>query len=115
MGTPEIFLMDESGNNASRITNNNYEDYEPRLNFLENRFLLLRNGSLITRELNSDNETVLIQKSVQSAIWNEENKIIFVWLLGYHQNNGTFWVMNEDGTDKKQITYNYGLILEGGE
>ena len=114
VGFPEIFLMDESGNNVFRLTNNNYEDYEPRLNYLGNRFLLLRNGSLITRELNSNNETVLIQKSAQSAIWNPNNKIIFVWLLGYYQNNGTIWIMNEDGTSKKQITYNYGLVLEGG-
>jgi len=114
VGTPEIFLMDGYGNNIIRLTNNTYEDYEPRLNYLENRLRLLRNGSLITRELNSNDETVLIQKSVQSAIWNADNKIIFVWLLGYFKNNGTIWIMNEDGSGKKQITYNYGLVLEGG-
>ncbi len=114
VGTPEIFLMAESGNNTIRLTNNNYEDYEPRLDFSENRFLFLRNGSLITREINSNIENVLIQKSAQSAIWNPNNKIIFVWLLGYYQNNGTIWIMNEDGSGKKQITYNYGLVLEGG-
>lgn len=110
----EIYIMKNAGDSTMRITYNSYEDYEPRLNYLENRFILLRNGSLITRQLNSNNETVLIQKSAQSAIWNADNKIIFVWLLGYYQNNGTVWIMNEDGSDKNQITYNYGLVLEGG-
>jgi hypothetical protein len=81
---------------------------------LENRLILLRNGSLIITDISINNETVLIQKSAQSAIWNAGNKIIFIWLLGYYQNNGTIWIMNEDGSDKKQITYNYGLVLEGG-
>ncbi len=110
----EVYIMNSSGDSTMRLTYNSYQDYEPRLNYLENRFLLLRNGSLITREINSNNETVLIQKSAQSAIWNPNNKIIFVWLLGYNKNNGTIWIMNEDGSDKKQITYNNGLVLEGG-
>ena len=110
----EIYVMKSSGDSTKRITYNSYQDYEPRLNYLENKLLLLRNGSLITIDLSFNNETVLIQKSAQSAIWNEGNKIIFVWLLGYYQNNGTIWIMNEDGSDKKQITYNYGLVLEGG-
>jgi len=114
VGFPEIFLIDKDGNNKVRITNNSYEDYEPRLNYLENRLILLRNGSLIITDISINNETVLIQKSAQSAIWNAGNKIIFIWLLGYYQNNGTIWIMNEDGSDKKQITYNYGLVLEGG-
>jgi Tol biopolymer transport system component len=50
VGTPEIFLMDEYGNNITRITNNNSEDYEPRLNYADNMILFLRNGSLITKK-----------------------------------------------------------------
>lgn len=115
VGTPEIFIMDDNGNNKIRITNNTYEDYEPRLNFNDSKITIIRNGSLIVAEINVNNESVLIKKSVQSATWNRDNKIILVWLFGYSKDNGTIWIMNEDGTDKKQITYNFGLILEGGE
>jgi Tol biopolymer transport system component len=106
--------MNTTGSYFKRLTNNNNWDIEPRVNFSDNRILFISDGSLVISDTTGFNTKILIRKSVQTATWFAENKIIFIWLIGYSQNNGTIWIMNENGSDKKQITYNHGLILEGG-
>lgn len=75
----------------------------------------LANGKLGVFNLITSIYAILNETTAQNAVWYGNNKIILVILTGYKLNNGTIWIMNEDGSDKRQITHNYGLVLEGGE
>lgn len=114
---PEIFKMDINGNNVKRITFNTKFDRRPRINFLNNRILFISDRKLFSVDTSGASISQLTDFDVQSACWTPDNEIIYVkynaWEFSY--NNGTIWIMQADGSNKKQLTYNYGLKLEGGD
>lgn len=116
-GGPEIFIMDKNGYNSKRLTFNNTWDIEPRINFNDNKILYLSDNDshLMIAEVDSSSSFHSIPGTVLAACWTPDNKILYVPYLGFNINNSTIWIMNEDGSEKKQITHNYGLVLEGGE
>lgn len=87
----------------------------PMVNNENNKIIFLANGKIGIFNLLDGTYDIFSTIVTQSAIWNKNGKIIYVVLTGYKKDNGTIWIMNEDGSDKKQITFNHGLILEGGE
>jgi hypothetical protein len=87
----------------------------PIINDEETKFIFLANGKLGVFNLITNIYAIMNETIAQNAVWYGNNKIILVILTGYKLNNGTIWIMNEDGSDKRQITHNYGLVLEGGE
>ncbi len=115
-GDPEIFKMDINGNNVKRITFNNKFDTRPRANFSGNRILFISDRKLFSIDTSGTGIRQLSDFDVQSACWTPDNEIIYVkynaWEFGY--DNGTIWIMEASGSNKKQLTYNYGLKLEGG-
>jgi len=86
----------------------------PVVNNENNKLIFLANGKIGIFNLMDGTYNIFATIVTQSAIWNKNGKIIYAVLTGYNKNNGTIWIMNEDGSGKKQITYNYGLVLEGG-
>ena len=116
-GGPEIFIMDKSGYNSRRVTFNNTWDDEPRINFSDSRILYITGSDrhLVITEVDSISNHHSIPGTVLSAVWTPYDKILYIPYLGYNINNGTIWIMNEDGSGKKQITHNYGLVLDGGD
>lgn len=116
-GGPEIFIMDKNGNNHKRITFNSTWDEQPRINFNDSKILFTSDDDshLVITDIDSSSSYHSIPGTVQSACWTPTDKIVHIPYLGYTINSGTVWIMNEDGTNNKQITHNYGLVLEGGE
>lgn len=59
----------------------------------------------------------LIQLTTTGGIepaWVHNGNIVYInyWPHSFEINNGTIWIMNADGSEKRQLTYNYGLELE---
>jgi len=48
------------------------------------------------------------------ASWSPDGRIVYVRFIStkLDVNNGTLWVMNADGSNKWQLTFNYGLVLD---
>ena len=46
--------------------------------------------------------------------WTPTSRIVYIQYapFNYDEKNGTIWIMDSDGGNKKQITFNHGLILE---
>ena len=66
-------------------------------------------------DLNSKATKRLTTSGIKSnCSWTVEDKIVYINYAPYNydKNNGTIWKMNSDGSNKKQITFNHGLILE---
>jgi len=61
----------------------------------------------------SDFELLSINGGVDPT-WNQDDKIIYVQFSPhcFSKVNGTIWIMNADGSEKKQLTFNYGLELQ---
>ena len=114
-GGPEIFIMDKYGYNNKRLTFNDTWDNEPRINFHDSKILFIAGNDrhLVITNIDSIDNYHSIPGTVFSACWTPDDKILYIPYLGYNINNGTIWLMNEDGSEKKQITYNYGLVIEG--
>jgi Tol biopolymer transport system component len=115
-GAPEIYFMDKNGYNKNRLTFDNTWDEEPRINFNDNKILYLseNDSHLIIAKVDSSSSFHSITGTFLSACWTPNDKLLYIPYLGFNINNGTIWIMNEDGSEKKQITHNYGLVLEGG-
>ena len=116
-GDPEVFIMDKDGYNQNRLTYNNTWDDEPRINFNDSKILFISgfgyDRHLVITNIDSTKNYYSIPGAVLSACWTPNDKILYIPYLGYDINNGTIWIMNKDGSGKKQITHNYGLVLEG--
>lgn len=57
----------------------------------------------------------LTDYGAQDPTWTPDGKIIYVHYnyYKYHDtSNGTLWIMDADGSNKQQITFNHGLQLE---
>ena len=49
-----------------------------------------------------------------SAAWSPDGHIVYVRhnVWEYDQQNGTLWTMAPDGSNQRQLTFNYGLVLK---
>lgn len=111
---PEIFIMDTSGTSVQQLTSLNTRSRSPQnspscdaIVFESNLEIWIMNGD------GSDPHQVT-NFSAASAAWSPDGHIVYVrhdyW--EYDQQNGTLWTMAPDGSNQRQLTYNYGLLLK---
>lgn len=114
----EIFVMDTSGANPIRLTINNIKDaypkYSPDVKSLA--FNSKQDSGVLQVWVMNVDGTNCIQLTTyggEKPAWSPEGKIIYVHYnyRKFNANNGTLWVMDADGGNKYQLTFNYGLIL----
>lgn len=122
----EIFKVNtDNTSEVIQLTHLNEKDIYATYNFYPR---CNRSGNLIAYSSKIDGEYVQIWllSSTSNTIpltasgintncsWSFDNRIVYINYSPFYfdKNNGTIWIMDSDGGNKKQITYNHGLILE---
>lgn len=122
---PEIYIMDDNGDNVDRITNDNLWINYPSVSF-DDKYLALNSqdrsqrGSLLYPQisivdLTTNKVSLLTTEGIYgNCSWTKANKIVYVSYapFNYDVNNGTIWIMDKDGSNKKQLTYNSEMKLD---
>ena len=106
IGTPEIFRMDENGNNLIRITYNENTDYYPKYNETLKKVVFesqpYASFPLIsTTNENGNNLKELTEGS--TCDWSPNGQYI---VYTYSRSvSGMLWIIKNDGSDKRQLTF----------
>lgn len=120
IGSPEIFKMDSSGNNVIRITKNDDMDMYPKYS-PDNKFIcylsqsLSGEGTRLWRFAPFTNE--IKQLTTSGALdysWSPGGKIVYLNFdySRVDETKGTLWIMNADGSNKHQLTYNHFQLIQ---
>ncbi|MCK9311637.1 MAG: hypothetical protein M0P26_05105 [Bacteroidales bacterium] len=111
IGTPEIFEMDLTGKNKTRITNNNI--HETLLQSSANNKYITYISSSDKWSLNridvSTNELINLTNWCKNYSWaHNGEKIVYVNFNSTHIDKtiGNLWTIDADGSNKKPLTYN---------
>jgi Tol biopolymer transport system component len=111
----EIFIMDSTGQNPLRVTNNSETDYLPKVSPNGNRIVWSSQSSGEAPQIwvmNDDgtNKVKLTTEGGEAPCWSPDgSKIAYTrydWRV-YSSYNGAIWIMNADGTNKRQLTFNW--------
>lgn len=88
--------------------NNLYPKYSPD----GNQIIFQSEIQIWLMDSEGNNVRRLSEKGVEPS-WYPDGKIIYVRFSysDFNQDNGTLWIMDADGSGKKQLTFNYGLKL----
>ena len=117
---PEIFLMDSTGGTITQISNNKNDKripkYTPdgtRIGFVS---ALSTGGGFQLYSMKVDGSDVrkLTTKGCLSYSWALDGRIVYQ-NFDYSRidaGKGTLWIMNADGTNKRQLTYNKFKIVQ---
>lgn len=105
----DLCIMDQYGNSFRRITDNNVFEIYPRISLDGNKILFSCQSEsgvyfhLFTINFDGSNFHQIISSQVYSADWSPDgNKIVY---CNADLDNGFLWIMNKDGSNKKQITF----------
>jgi TolB protein len=108
-GLPEIVIMDSSGQNSIRLTNNNNDDFYPKYSPNGQKIIFTQkhetsiNFQIYTINIDGTNLTKLTDTQGFSADYSPDGeKIVY---CDSSPGNGRLWIMNKDGTNKKQLTF----------
>ena len=106
---PDIYIMDSSGQNLIRITNNNNWDEYPRFSPNGQKIIFTQqheaniNYQLYTINTDGTGLTKLTDTQGYTADYSPDGeKIVY---CDSSPDNGRLWIMNKDGTNKKQLTF----------
>lgn len=108
VGAPEIVIMDINGNNPLRLTFDTNNDSFPKYSSQENKIVFTSqpNGKKPQILIMNSDGTNLIQLTETQGYSNDwspnGSKIVYT---DSRSNNGYLWIMNSDGSSKKQLTY----------
>ena len=109
VGEPEVFVMDSSGSNVIRLTNNTKDDRYPHYAF-EKNIVYWSNGNLWIMDSLGTNSKQLISERVGYifTVSQDGNKIVYT---KYEPNNwtyenGTLWIIDLISGEKRQLTFN---------
>lgn len=114
IGSPEIFSMDNSGNNPIRLTYDNLFDRHPKYSSDGTKIAFGSNGNIWIMDSVGNNKQQLTTSGVDVSFglpfsWSPDgSKIVYTdyrsddW--GY--NNGTLWILNINSWEKRQLTFN---------
>jgi TolB protein len=114
IGSSEIFKMDSSGNNTIRITENEDMDQYPKYS-PDDKFICYisqsqsSGGTQLWRFDNNENEfKQLTTSGALNFSWSPDGKIVYLNFdySRIDETKGTLWVMDADGNNKRQLTYN---------
>ena len=107
----EIFVMDTTGENIVRLTNDRYSDHDPdwspngqKIAFL--RYIEGRGSNVWVMSSDGSNQTNLTNTGDSwYTSWLEDgSKIAF---CSTRSGNTDIWIMNSDGSNPLQVTYSY--------
>jgi Tol biopolymer transport system component len=106
---PEIFTIDTNNQNPTRITYNNNDDLYPRYSPNGQKIIFTQqhevsiNFQIYTINIDGSGLTQLTDTQGYSADYSPDGeKIVY---CDSSPNNGRLWIMNKDGTNKKQLTF----------
>ncbi|MDP3643400.1 MAG: DPP IV N-terminal domain-containing protein, partial [Bacteroidota bacterium] len=103
----EIFLMDSTGNNVRRITYNEATDFYPKLSGSKIAFTFKSPDNILFQicTINTDGTGFKQLTRGYTCDWSPDGKQIVY--TDSRSENGRLWVMDADGSNKKQLTFKY--------
>lgn len=109
VGETEIVIMDSTGQNPNRLTYNNNWDFYPRFSPDGNKILFTQqheavvNYQLFTVNVDGSGKQRITDTQGYSADYSPDGeKIVY---CDSSPDNGRLWIMNKDGTNKRQLTF----------
>ncbi|MEX0719129.1 MAG: hypothetical protein WD059_00590 [Balneolaceae bacterium] len=108
---PEIFSMNADGTGAKQLTSNG-ENYLPKFSPDGNKIIYEHwpeglSKSIRMMDSDGSNKKVLAKDWSSDMAWSPDGeKIVYVFSNHYYERpgNGQLWIMNADGSNKKQLT-----------
>lgn len=113
-GTPEIFVIDSTGNEFYQLTNNDFIEEYPQFSPNGVYFSYISNFELKLWIVNLATKTsFMVADRCTGYSWFPNGKIVFVNYdyTRIDEVKGTLWIMDSDGTNKKQLTKNFFKII----
>ncbi len=105
---PEVFIMDSSGNNAKRITNNNYWERSPRLSPNQDKILFscwllgTTQTRLSTIDVDGKNFSQLVNFQTEVGDWSPDGK--YIVCTDARKVNGHLIIIDNMGNITKKLT-----------
>ena len=108
---PEIFMMDSSGANITRLTYNDAPDDYPKISGNKIAFTSRPKNNLSFQicTINIDGTSLkqLTDSRGYACDWSPDGKQIVY--TDSRAENGRLWIMDADGSNNKQLTFNYNF------
>jgi Tol biopolymer transport system component len=107
VGASEIFLMDSTGNNVRRVTYDEATDSYPKLSGSKIAYTFKSPDNILFQicTINADGTGFKQLTRGYTCDWSPDGKqIVFT---DSRAENGRLWVMDADGSNKKQLTFKY--------
>lgn len=107
LGQPEIFFMNKDGSNQTQITFNGQYGNRDTPKYWNGNLFYNDNGTL--RVVKSNNEDIKLTNPCVTYDISVNGEIVYSKMdygLGYDKQKGTLWIMNADGTNNRQLTFN---------
>ena len=105
----EIFSMDSTGENESRLTFNDAAEYYPKYSNIKIAFTSLSENEpeIGIWTMNADGSSLkrLTDTQAYGCDWSPDGKSIVY--TDARSENGRLWIMNSDGGNKKQLTFKH--------
>ncbi len=102
----EIFTMDSLGGNVVRVTVDNSTDSTPMFSEIADRIVFISNVtqpavSLI--RVDGTGSTILVDQPSFTCAWSPDGTTVAY--MNVTSGNGRLWLVNSDGSNRRQITY----------
>lgn len=113
--TSDVIQLTHFNEKNIYATDNRYPRVSPSLRNIAFTSIKSPGLDLSVIEIKNTKRKQLIADNIYSnCTWSIEDKIVYINYAPYNYdiNNGTIWIMNSNGSNKKQITMNHGLKLE---
>ncbi|HKI87600.1 MAG TPA: hypothetical protein VKA38_01145, partial [Draconibacterium sp.] len=106
---PEICVMDSSGENVTRLTYNEATDSYPKLSRNKIAFTFKSPDNILFQicTINTDGTGFKQLTRGYTCDWSSDGKQIVY--TDPRVENGRLWIMDADGNNKKQLTFNHNF------
>ncbi len=104
---PEIFSMNKDGSNQTQVTFNGQYGNRDTPKFWQGNLFYNDNGTL--RVIKNNNQDLKLINPCVTYDISTSGEIVYSKMdygLGYDKQKGTLWIMNADGTNNRQLTFN---------